>query len=70
MSRRGRLGARICAAPDAGAREIDRLLTNGLLPDLSSEVLRHMSERRTFTAVDVTLDPAGSFAYRFVDEGT
>ncbi len=61
--------AALCAAPDAGAREIDRLLTNGLLPDLSSEVLRHMSERRTFTAVDVTLDPAGSFAYRFVDEG-
>jgi type VI secretion system protein VasG len=61
--------AALCAAPDAGAREIDRLLTNGLLPDLSAEVLRRMAERDPFTAVDVTLDPAGGFAYRFVNEG-
>jgi type VI secretion system protein VasG len=59
--------AALCAAPDAGAREIDRLLTNGLLPELSAEVLRRMSERRNFTAVDVTLDPDGGFAYRFID---
>lgn len=59
--------AALCAVPDAGAREIDRLLTNGLLPELSAEVLRRMSERRNFTAVDVTLDPDGGFAYRFID---
>ncbi|MEQ9198551.1 MAG: type VI secretion system ATPase TssH, partial [Rhodospirillales bacterium] len=60
--------ADLCAAPDAGAREIDRLLTNGLLPDLSGEVLRRMASRESFRRVEVTLDSDGGFAYRFFDE--
>lgn len=62
--------ADLCAAPDAGAREIDRLLTNGLLPDLSGEVLRRMANRESFRRVEVTLDSDGGFAYRFSDEST
>jgi type VI secretion system protein VasG len=50
---------------DSGARAIDQILTHALLPGLSAELLERAAEERRFAVVDVTVDPAGAFRFRF-----
>jgi type VI secretion system protein VasG len=58
-----------CRATDAGARAIDHLLTNTLLPDLSSGVLERLADGVPVDLVHVdldgVLDGAGSLRYTF-----
>ncbi len=54
-----------CAATDAGARAIDHLLTNTLLPDLSGGVLDRLADGLPVDLVHVDLDRAGALRYSF-----
>jgi len=53
-----------CQEVESGGRMIDAIVTNTMLPDISSEFLRRMMEGRTVTKV--ALDAAdGNFTYAF-----
>lgn len=49
-----------CRAADAGARAIDQILTNNLLPQLSGEVLERLANGDPIDLVHVATDPAGA----------
>ncbi|MBU2510639.1 type VI secretion system ATPase TssH [bacterium] len=52
-----------CTEVDSGARNIDNILTNHLLPELSTKILTRMAEGLAFEKVKVSLDEQGSFSY-------
>lgn len=56
-----------CTEVDSGARNIDYILTQTVLPELSTLVLERMSMLKPFSAVHVATDAAGQFQYRFTD---
>ena len=56
-----------CTEVDSGARNVDHILTQSLLPGLSEGVLRRMARGETFAAVAVGLAPDGGFTYAFAD---
>jgi type VI secretion system protein VasG len=51
--------ARRCRAADAGARAVDHLLTNTLLPDLSTAVLARLADGLPIDLVHVDIDASG-----------
>lgn len=55
------------AQSDAGARAIDNILTNTLLPDLSVELLQRMADGTPVATVHVSLAPGGGFDYAFAE---
>jgi type VI secretion system protein VasG len=55
--------ARPVRETDSGARRIDQILTNGLLPDLSQLVLDRLTEGTGLGAVHIGLDAAGALTY-------
>jgi len=54
-----------CTEVESGARNVDNILTNTLLPDLSRKILGSMAEGEKFTAVSVTVGENGEFDYGF-----
>ena len=56
-----------CTEVDSGARNIDFILTQTVLPLLSSLVLEHMSELKPFTAIHMSVGADDHFAYTFRD---
>ena len=58
-----------CAEVDSGARNIDHLLTNTLLPEISAEILEHMARGESFSGVHISLDSDGGFVYAFNSAG-
>lgn len=52
-----------CTEVDTGARNIDYILSDTMLPELSLRVLEQMAERRPLTAVHVRLGDNGQFEY-------
>jgi type VI secretion system protein VasG len=54
-----------CTEVDSGARNVDYILTQSVLPELSSLVLERMALDQPFSAIAMTLDAKGRFAYRF-----
>lgn len=56
-----------CTEVDSGARNIDYILTQTVLPELSTLVLERMSMLKPFSAVHVATDAGGHFQYRFTD---
>jgi type VI secretion system protein VasG len=56
--------ARRCTEVESGARNVDNILTNTLLPDLSREVLGRMVEGRRMSSVLVGIDARGQFTYQ------
>ncbi|MGI4982146.1 MAG: hypothetical protein ACRYGL_02205, partial [Janthinobacterium lividum] len=50
---------------DSGARNIDHILTQAILPELSQQVLERIAMADPFDAVTMTLDAAGAFAFAF-----
>lgn len=46
---------------ESGARAIDAILTNGMLPSLSDAVLTQMADEKTFTEADVSIAGDGGF---------
>ena len=58
--------ARRCTETDAGARNVDHIVTHSVLPELSTLVLERMSRGQAAAAVHLSLGAAG-FAYRVAD---
>jgi type VI secretion system protein VasG len=52
-----------CTEVESGARNVDHILTQTLLPELSSALLQRMAAGEGITRVHVGLDDAGGFAY-------
>jgi type VI secretion system protein VasG len=57
-----------CTEVDSGARNIDFILTQSILPELSSLVLERMSTATPFSAVHITVNSLGEFDYTFADK--
>ena len=54
-----------CTEVESGARNVDHILTQTLLPELSAEFLSRMAEEKPIGRVNVSLDGNGSFRYEF-----
>jgi len=55
--------ARRCTEVESGARNVDNILTNTLLPEISRRILGGLAERQRLSAIHVTTGPNGTFAY-------
>jgi type VI secretion system protein VasG len=55
--------ARRCTEVESGARNVDNILTNTLLPDISRKLLTEMAEGRKLNSFHVALDADGNFTY-------
>lgn len=58
-----------CTEVDSGARNIDDILTQSVLPQLSALVLERMAIHQPFSAVHMGLDGQGQFHFTFRDDG-
>jgi type VI secretion system protein VasG len=47
--------------PNSGAREIDRILTQTLLPELSTRILERMAQGISFSKIHISVDDMGRF---------
>jgi type VI secretion system protein VasG len=54
---------RRCVEVETGARNVDNILTNTLLPQISQQVLGRMAERRQLDRIHVTIGGDGTFVY-------
>lgn len=52
-----------CTEVDSGARNVDRILTGSLLPEMSAVFLSRMAEGQEFSEVNVDLDESGAFRF-------
>ena len=55
--------ARRCTEVESGARNVDNILTNTLLPDISRQLLASLVEGKRLRTVDVGMAPDGAFQY-------
>jgi type VI secretion system protein VasG len=55
--------ARRCIEVESGARNVDNILTNTLLPDISRQLLSRMAERGKLQSISVGVGPDGAFVY-------
>ncbi|HEV2522877.1 MAG TPA: type VI secretion system ATPase TssH [Candidatus Acidoferrales bacterium] len=55
--------ARRCTEVESGARNVDNILTNTLLPDVSRQLLSRMAERGKLESIKVGVGANGSFTY-------
>jgi len=52
-----------CTEVESGARNVDNILTNTLLPDISRQLLGRMSEGEKINTLHVSVGPDGAFVY-------
>jgi len=52
-----------CTEVESGARNVDNILTNTLLPELSRRILGGMAEGEKMTAIHVGIGEDGNFSY-------
>jgi type VI secretion system protein VasG len=55
--------AKRCTEVESGARNVDNILTNSLLPDVSRQLLGRMAEGEKLQSIHVGIGPNGEFAY-------
>ena len=55
--------ARRCTEVESGARNVDNILTNTLLPQISRQLLAGMAEGHKITSINVSVVPDSSFVY-------
>jgi type VI secretion system protein VasG len=55
--------ARRCTEVESGARNVDNVLTNSMLPDISRLLLTRMAEGVKMTTLQVGVGEDGSFVY-------
>jgi type VI secretion system protein VasG len=55
--------ARRCTEVESGARNVDNILTNSLLPDIARQLLGRMAEGEKISAIHVGVGADGTFAY-------
>jgi len=53
-----------CTEVESGARNVDNILTNSLLPDISRKILGSMAEGERMSAIHVTVGDDGEFDYQ------
>ncbi|OQW89645.1 MAG: hypothetical protein BWK78_07485 [Thiotrichaceae bacterium IS1] len=54
-----------CTEVESGARNIDHILTDTILPTLSVEILERMARGQSFSAVHLACDESGNVQYQF-----
>lgn len=54
---------RRCTEVESGARNVDNILTNTLLPSVSRQILESLVDRRRLESIHVTVGANGQFAY-------
>ena len=52
-----------CTEVESGARNVDNILTNTLLPDISRRLLASMVDGKKLTSLQIGVDETGSFIY-------
>ena len=55
--------AKRCTEVESGARNVDHILTNTLLPDLSRRLLTGIAEGRKLSNLTVGIGDGGAFQY-------
>jgi len=55
--------AKRCTEIESGARNIDSILTNTVLPDISRQMLGRMAEGLPSSSITISVAPEGGFAY-------
>jgi len=55
--------AKRCTEVESGARNVDNILTNSLLPDISRQILGRMAEGEKLQSIHVGIGENGEFAY-------
>jgi type VI secretion system protein VasG len=55
--------AKRCTEVESGARNVDNILTNSLLPDISRQILGRMAEGEKLQSIRVGVGEDGNFAY-------
>jgi len=55
--------ARRCTEVESGARNVDNILTNTLLPEISRQILGRMAERQKLAGIHVGIGADGAFVY-------
>jgi type VI secretion system protein VasG len=55
--------ARRCTEVESGARNVDNILTNTLLPEISRQILGRMAERQALAPIHVSVGESGKFVY-------
>ena len=55
--------AKRCTEVESGARNVDNILTNTLLPEISRELLARIAEGKELHSISVGIGPDGKFAY-------
>jgi type VI secretion system protein VasG len=53
-----------CTEVESGARNVDNILTNSLLPDISRQILGGMAEGEKMSAIHVGIGSEGEFVYQ------
>jgi type VI secretion system protein VasG len=54
---------RRCTEVESGARNVDNILTNTLLPEISRQILGRMAERQRLSPIHVSIGEGGAFVY-------
>ena len=52
-----------CTEVESGARNVDNILTNSLLPDISRKILSSMAEGEKLSVIHVGVGEDGEFSY-------
>jgi type VI secretion system protein VasG len=55
--------AKRCTEVESGARNVDNILTNTLLPEVSRQILGRLAERQKLAPIHVTIGDGGEFVY-------
>jgi type VI secretion system protein VasG len=55
--------AKRCTEVESGARNVDNILTNSLLPDISRQILGRMAEGEKLQSIHVSVGEGGEFVY-------
>ena len=55
--------AKRCTEVESGARNVDNILTNTLLPEVSRQILARMAERQKLANIHVSIGENGEFVY-------
>jgi type VI secretion system protein VasG len=56
--------AKRCTEVESGARNVDNILTNTMLPDVSRYLLTRMAEGQKPAAIHVSVGDSGNFMYQ------
>src|SRR5207237_845069 len=60
--------ARRCTEVESGARNVDHILTNTLLPEISRQLLGRMAEGEKLDHISVKIAPDGTFVYQGIED--